>query len=505
MIQRFNTLYQRVTQSWIPVVIVIFIVFAAGILLVDDFSIQSDDLWSIGDAGYFTAISNPFSVIDNIRENSPAMVPGYFFLLSIWANLVGWSPTLLRILSIYFGIISLALIYRFGRDYISKDAGLYAVIMLASLTFYNIWYFIIRMYTCYVLAELLVLWVYFRLIFKTKTLNIRHYVALILSSLLFINTHIFSVIIFLAIGIYHIILPKNRKWLYITMSFMIAALIFSPWVLVLKEGYEIATGSRRLNLTSIALEWNEVFFMIFHLGLNGSIVFLGFLLVSLIDVIRKNRVAIALWMLTSVSIFLFLIVNEFTNSINLDRTRYMLPLFPLMILLIVKGLLAFQRWRIVIILAVVFWIASGLLFHRRIGYSQYTRTFSSFPLHYVERQLGNIFESGDLLVGFNSGVNYDFVGAYGTIIDLYFADYDIDIDFQHIEQLRYWEQGELHDYLVDLFAGHTTIWLVYETVDADNYLEAYHQALQSDYVQCSIDESIPTIVIENYQQGSCTS
>lgn len=505
IIQSFYIQYSRLINSWIPVVGVVFIVFAFSVILIDDFSIPSDDLWSIGDAGFFTLSQSPLTVINNIRENSRAMVPGYFFILSIWANMVGWSPTVLRVLSIYFGILSLSLMYRFGRDYISKEAGLYAAIMLGSLTYYNIWYLIIRMYTFYVFGELLVLWLYFRIVSTTQSISIKHYIGLILSSLLFINSQFFSAIIFFAVGIYHLLMvPKTKKWLYISVSFVIAGLIFSPWLLVLKEGFNLATGPQRNNLTSIALNFDDLFSLILHLGVNGNIIFLVVMILSLKD-IRRNKITMALWVLTVVTITTYIMVNEVTHSINQDRIRYLLLAFPLIIFLVVKGILIFDLWKIVTVSLVVFWIASGLLFHRRIGYSQYNRAFNSFPMHLVERHLSNSFQDNDILMGFSSGVSYDFETAYGKIIDFYFRDYAIITNFLHTDILRHMDDIELQNHLQAAYENHQRIWFVYENNESKDYIKNYQTILKNNYIQCFVDGTLTHITIELYQTQSCSN
>jgi hypothetical protein len=499
--ERFYALYIAFTNSWVPVAGVIFIVFVSATLLIDDFSIQADDLVSIGNAGRFDKDPNPLLAIQRLSISSQQHVPGYFIILSIWGNVIGWSPMILRILTVYFGILSLAMMYRFSRDNLSKEASLYVTIMLASLTFNNIWYLIIRMYTLFIFAELLLLWLYFRILARHNT-TFSDYVFLTLASLLFINTHIFSLAIFFGLGMYHLVfVSKTRKWYYISGSVIVAALIVSPWVLVLIEGAKIAVN--RVAETSSAISLTELITIILHLGVNGSVIFIGLVFLSARHLISRDRLTMALWTIMISTIAFYAVVNELTSIISSHRAHYLLLVFPLIILLIVKSLTGLQKWKIVIPIIVVFWVASGLLFHRRIGYNQYVLNFNSLPIHLIERQLRNDLNDNDLMIGWANGLNFDFVTSYGKIIDFYFEDHSIRVDFQHIEILRYMEDEDILTDLATSTDNAERIWLVYETDNHLQFTPLYHQALSADFERCHVDKSILNVVIELHQRETC--
>ena len=155
-------------------------------------------------------------MLDRLVAKSQQHVPSYFLTLFFWGNLVDWTPLALRLLSVYFGILSLALVYRLGRHFMNKEAGLLAQVMLASLAFYNIWYLPIRMYTMFVAAALLVLWLYARLLRRTRATKI-DLALLWLATVGFVYTHIFSLAMLCGIGVYHLFfVSKTRKWFAIS-------------------------------------------------------------------------------------------------------------------------------------------------------------------------------------------------------------------------------------------------------------------------------------------------
>lgn len=236
VLSEFEAAYGRVANSWLSALVVVFIAYAAAALLLDDYPIYVDGLFSLATAGYADAQPDPALVLERLAVKSQQHVPGYFLLLFIWGNLLDWTPLAMRLPTLYFGIISLALMYRLGRSFVSKEAGLAALVMLAGLAFYNIWYLPIRMYTMFVAAELLLLWLYFRAIRK-GSVGTTQLILVFLACVAFLYTHIFSLATLLGIGLYHMLfVPKNRNWFAIAGTFMLAGAAFLPWMDILIQG-----------------------------------------------------------------------------------------------------------------------------------------------------------------------------------------------------------------------------------------------------------------------------
>ena len=73
-----------------------------------------------------------------------------------------------RTLTIFAGLLSLAITYRLARDIVAPIAGLFAIILLASNAFYNYFYAHARMYPLLMLASAIVIWLYLRIICRQK-------------------------------------------------------------------------------------------------------------------------------------------------------------------------------------------------------------------------------------------------------------------------------------------------------------------------------------------------
>ena len=500
--RRFVKLYRQIANSWLSAALVVLVTFAFVTRLLDDFPIQPDGLRSIATVGYFDDSPDLSSLIKRLSTVSQQHVPGYFLALYAWVQFVEWEPLLLRLLSVYFGIISLALMYRLGRDFVSREAGLVGLVMLSSLAFYNYWYLPIRMYTMFVAAELLMLWIYFRVISRHSHAP-RAYIALLLACLTFLNTQIFSLAIASGLAIFHLLfVPKTRQWLALTVVGLIAGIIFLPWLSVLLTGTEEIAAGEFGDID--VLSPIDLVTTIFSLGTNASIFFLGILVLSFKQVIEGDRVTIALWLITIVATVFYLVVNLLTEGIDLHRARYFVVLFPPIILLLNKGLTNLSRWKIVSFLILLFWLASGLLYQRRVGSDYFVRSYNTIPIHLIERHLRNDFRDGDLITGWTDGLNFDYrIEEYGGITDFYFADHAVDIALKHNYQLGQLGDDEIVAILAEDFADQERIWLAYELDNSVRYRDLFQQVLELGYERCKRDTSVVGVVLELYQSNGC--
>ena len=174
---------------------------------------------------------SPIDVMQSLQQYSPNHTPGYFILLSIWGNLIGYDLALGRALTIFSGLLSLAMTYRLARDFVAPVAGLFALIIVASNAFYNFYYSHVRMYPLLVFASGIALWLYLRIIYQQKQIKKTDYAALGAAVFALINTHAFSASFLLMLGIYHLLIaPKNRRWLWVSLAVAAAVLLFSPWI-----------------------------------------------------------------------------------------------------------------------------------------------------------------------------------------------------------------------------------------------------------------------------------
>lgn len=514
--------YARATRSWMPAVVVILVTFALATRLLDDYPILPDGLRSIATVGGLEAESDLRAVFEKLTDVSQQHVPGYFLALFFWGEIAGWDPLLLRALSVFFGILSLALIFRLGRDFVSREAGFCSIVMLASLSFYNLWYLPVRMYTLFVATGLWLLWIYLRIVVHNRT-SPRHYVSLFLACILFLYSQIFSLAVGLGLALHHVlfnILPaartrrsfslpprdvfaaKSRHWLFVAAAGALAGLLFLPWLSTLLAGTaEIASGEEFGDIR--VLSPVETVTTILSLSMNASILFLGLLALSVRQVLNKERVSLALWTILITAIAFYAAVNRATGAIDLHRSRYFVVLFPLIILLLNVGLAQLSRWKLVSLGILLFWIASGLLYQRRVGADIFVRSYNTIPIHLVERHLREELVPGDLLAGWSGGLSFAYRTPYGGVIDYYFPDEAIDIEIQHTYALQQLDDDAISAALAEQFAGYRRIWLTYEPDNSARFQQLYQEALALAHARCFRDRTLAGVAIELYQRSGC--
>ena len=222
-------------SHWILALPILLAIAALSIRQIDSYPPTPDEFYSMNNAGWL--INRPYSpsdVLNSLIENSPNHTPGYFLLLNQWGAYVGYDLALGRVFSIFASLLSLAMTYRIGRDFVAPVAGLFATILLASNAFYSLYLAHVRMYPLLVFFAALVLWLYLRIVQRRKAVKFRDYFALFASSYALVNIHVFSGLFFVSLGIYHLFaVAKTKRWLYVSLAFIIAFLLFSPWLHIL--------------------------------------------------------------------------------------------------------------------------------------------------------------------------------------------------------------------------------------------------------------------------------
>lgn len=155
----------KIAGHWVIALVVILVVAALAINQIDDHLPGHDAKYSLLRSGWLEAGSiGPAAVLERLQVRSPDQAPLYFLLLNQWGNLVGRADiALARLPAVFCGLLSLAFVYRLGRDAVSPLAGAFVVLLLASNAFFNYYYAHVRFYPQLVLLSTLVIWLYLRL------------------------------------------------------------------------------------------------------------------------------------------------------------------------------------------------------------------------------------------------------------------------------------------------------------------------------------------------------
>ncbi len=487
-----------IMSHWGWAVPVLLVVAALSIRQIDLYPPTLDEFYSMNNAGWL--VNSPYSPIDiiqSLQKNSPNHTPGYFMLLSLWGNLTTYDVVLGRVLTIFTGLLSLAMVYRLARDFVVPVAGLFALIVVASNAFYNFYYAHVRMYPLLVFTSGTVLWLYLRIIYQQSRVKQRDYLALGVAVFGLVNTHAFSATFLLMLGIYHLLIaPKNRRWLWVSVAVVAAVLLFSPWIPIL-----IFAGIDRImedpndppvgGLTAI-WTWLTV-------ALSNQPFLLLLSIVGLGLGAWKRKITLKPWLIMFM-LFLSVLASfaQFTSLITASKMRYQLAGWLPLVLFIAAGLYAlycFRSW--LGLLSILFWVIAGLIFQMAADWQRATigqsmsyalppiQVISRLALQAEQKPIIIAYDYSAFLVNWSGYINY-------SQREYYFEQHDI--AFEATSNPKW-----LENYVLNRTITEPSLWVFYQTTTTDAAEIAAIEAITDDlnYQLCKIVEAgIDTVILQ---------
>ena len=335
----------------------------------DSYPPAVDEFYSMVNVGF--ASESPYTpgeVLASLQRNSANHTPLYFLLLNLWGRLVGAEVALARLLGVFCGLLSLAVVYRLARDFVAPLAGLLALVMMASNAFYNFYLPHARMYTLLALLAGVALWLYLRITQGRAQGHVGDYLALAAASYALANTHVFSGLLFAALGAYHLLhVRRDGRWLKVWLAFGAALLLFLPWApVLLGPGIErsfVYLGAGRASLLEIMGSWFAVTF-------NGSWILALIALGGCLAVLRRRGLPryhlIGLYFVLALAL-----TAQLTDALDGAKMRFALAGWLPVIVLAAAGLHGLARRRIWLALAGLLWLAAGLAFQQAAEWQPY--------------------------------------------------------------------------------------------------------------------------------------
>ncbi len=315
---------------------------------------------------------SPGEVLSFLIEINPEHTPGYYLLLNQWGTFVGHDIATARILSIFVGLLSLALTVRLARDFVAPIAGFYALAIMAGNAFLNYYYAYARMYSLFVFLGAMILWLYLRIIDQKRATKPRDYLAFGAACYALANIHVFSVFLFLTLAVFHVaVIPKDKRWLKICATVLIAFLLFSPWLLIsvsngIQYSLEIFGSGDSDSLGSLLSAW-------FLLAGNGSLALLllsvGGLLLMPFDRAANFRF---LAILCGVFAFALAAAPLIWGALTAGMMRLTLAGLPLVVICISAGLTVLHRIKWTLgLMALLCSILAGISLQQNLDWSRF--------------------------------------------------------------------------------------------------------------------------------------
>ncbi|MFN8450772.1 MAG: hypothetical protein U0521_19860 [Anaerolineae bacterium] len=153
-------------NRWLPMIAVLLLVTAVGGWNLNADGIWYDEWWSLYTAGSaaFSPPLSPTQIWDRLAADDPSQTPGYPLLLSAWGNLAGWTEFAGRALSLFGGLLAVAMTYRFARA-LTRDwlAALAAAALLGASSMLLYFTHELRGYTLYLACSVALFYAYWRI------------------------------------------------------------------------------------------------------------------------------------------------------------------------------------------------------------------------------------------------------------------------------------------------------------------------------------------------------
>jgi hypothetical protein len=363
-----------------------------------------DEWWSLYNSGITDSQPlAPAEVISRVAAEDITQGPGYYLLLSLWAQFVGEQPPVLRALSLLLGLLTLALTYRLGRAEFGAFVGFGAAASLASLAFYVHFLHELRMYTLLALLTAAAVWLYLRLLEQPRRW---HFPALTLTLAALGYSHNLALLTPAALALYHLLfVPKNGRWWGVTAAFVAAGVLYLPWLSVVGSGLALVEATETLQAR--ALSFDAALLRLGDLLGNGLPLLLLVPLGAAGAALWRSAPAdrrrlVALWVIVLACIGSLLALNAALRLMHAGRMRYFYHFLPLLALLLGVGFARLSMGRFLWLRSMVLllWLLLGVgtillndaLLRGLDGWGY------RYPLHRVVRELDSRVQPGDFVV-----------------------------------------------------------------------------------------------------------
>ena len=201
------------------------------------------------------ALDEPFSIFYAQQDVSELMLlfksennpPLHFILLHFWIKLFGVSATAVRSLSLIFSLLTVFLLFKFGRLVFDKRAAILLVLLFIFSRFNHYHSLEARTYSLLVFASLLAMYCMYRVLVN-KSLNFKFFLILSVANAILLYTHYISsliigsqvIILLFFIRCWSLKLVKN-----IIISYIISAILYLPglYLFIIRLEHFSASGT----------------------------------------------------------------------------------------------------------------------------------------------------------------------------------------------------------------------------------------------------------------------
>lgn len=341
----------------------------------------------------------------------PRVAAGWPTLLALWGSVVAWSEPAARSLTLFIGLLTIAAIYRAGKDLFSAPAGMFAASLLAASLFHHAFMLQTIPYASVALFTAMAIWGYRNVSAGFERLGRRAQGGLLLGSIGLAYAHFLAASLVAVVFLYHLLFAprRGRGWRRASQLLLLAGVAAALQIPLLLRGWDFTQSE---NLDSSSLHARALLANLLHdlsngiLEVTASSSLIAFVLMSTV-VLTAGRISSSGGFLSFVgSVFLLaaLAANELLVIFTGTRIRYLMPLWPVCALLAGAGLYRlFRSRRLLAATLLALWIMQGSYLALATDFRYELGFFFRLDLHHLRQTIPAIVPAQDFLV-VDSGV-----------------------------------------------------------------------------------------------------
>ena len=470
------------TSRWFLAIPIIFLAFMIGVFNLYDGSVSLSEANSLRHLGLNQENSNNITdVINSVIIKSPQHPPVYFVMLNFWYDLLGSDPGILRLLALFWSILTVAMTYRLGTTLNTHRGGVYASLMAVSSWSFMYYSHEIRQYSLVIFISASLLWLYWTIISRKSPVPIRYWIALFVLSAVSVYTHYFCILVLIAIGLYHLlIVRKDARWMRLVAVEILAGITFIPWLSIVKIGLETVDSTVEGDLVERSLEpLNAIYeFLFFHS--NG----LWFVLLAIVLIVvwnyrrlsQSQRYGLLMLVFMTISMFAIHLVYPILYA---GRLRYIILFVPILAVNVGIGLMLLGRFQKLAIPIIGLFFVAGFYFIQSDLLYDYSGLDRMPPFDSLLREMEAFPGMHEPIVGMsalddNTNISLQTREYYGKTVDrriVYFKDREsVNAYVQSIRKVAEDELG---------------FWLLYWSNQAPlDEVNTYKALLMDDFHDC---------------------
>jgi hypothetical protein len=387
----------------LAVIVVLLISWFLGIRGINSDNIRRDELTTLGHIGALETDADGLSLsetIDSLATYSAQHPPLYFLSANIWGKYVSFDSFTLRLWSLFWGILSVAVLYRLAYDVGGRTVAIYASLLMATSVIFIFYTHELRQYSSLLFWVAMIWLLYHRLVGQSRPPRLIPLICLTLVTVCAIYTHYSAIFLLLVMGIYHLLfVAKNKAWWQISVAMILAGLTYIPWLPTMLSGLEVTVGKLEGGHPELLYNRELVEIISKFWGNGHELLFLSLIVLGIISAVfnsKNSRYALFYAVMIACAV---LFVNG--NFEFIKRIRYILVTLLPFFLLGGYGLAFLHRWRILPVLVLVVWVGVGAEFQTSGKFAGQTglsgiRTYIEY--NYLVPIVRDNFSSDDILL-----------------------------------------------------------------------------------------------------------